>query len=296
MELEGIINEHFNELNENEKAIIEYIIKNKANCQEMTIIELAKETLTSKSSILRLTQKLGFSGYSEFKYSIRKDISKQNNVGQEYDLYSMQIKDIETTKKIFEQTELTPILKQMQEAERVFCYGTGWGQRNVLADFLRSMIAVGKYPILLKAKRELEMASKSDIKPSDLLIVVSLSGDIREVEKEMGILKLKGIPIVSITSLSNNIKIKTIRQKAEEELNKKKAEEEMCYHTYPFCLSINNNLLFSYLKSYFLSALAVACYPKSKVSGFNNVFHVDVPKSQFAYRQFKRERLLFSRL
>lgn len=49
MELEGIINEHFNELNENEKAIIEYIIKNKANCQEMTIIELAKETLTSKS-------------------------------------------------------------------------------------------------------------------------------------------------------------------------------------------------------------------------------------------------------
>mgnify|MGYP001770350456 CR=1 FL=1 len=77
MELEGIINEHFNELNENEKAIIEYIIKNKANCQEMTIIELAKETLTSKSSILRLTQKLGFSGYSEFKYSIRKDISKQ---------------------------------------------------------------------------------------------------------------------------------------------------------------------------------------------------------------------------
>ena len=90
MELEGIINGHFHELNENEKAIIEYIIKNKANCQEMTIIELAKETLTSKSSILRLTQKLGFSGYSEFKYSIRKDISKQNNVGQEYDLYSMQ--------------------------------------------------------------------------------------------------------------------------------------------------------------------------------------------------------------
>ena len=204
MELEGIINEHFQELNENEKAIIEYIIRNKEKCQEMTIIELAKETLTSKSSILRLTQKLGFSGYSEFKYSIRKDISKQAIVGQEYDLYSMQIKDIEATKKIFEQTELTPILKQLHEANRIYCYGTGWGQRNVLADFLRSMIAVGKYPILLEAKRELEMASKSDIRPSDLLIVVSLSGDIREVEKEMGILKLKGIPIVSITSLSNN--------------------------------------------------------------------------------------------
>ena len=63
------------------------------------------------------------------------------------------------------------------------------------------------------------------------------------------------------------------------EKQQKKAEEEMCYHTCPFCLSNNNNLLFSYLKSYFLSALAVACYPKSKVSGFNNMFHVDVPKS-----------------
>ena len=48
MELEGIINEHFHELNENEKAIIEYIIKNKANRQEMTIIELAQETLPPK--------------------------------------------------------------------------------------------------------------------------------------------------------------------------------------------------------------------------------------------------------
>jgi hypothetical protein len=28
-----------------------------------------------------------------------------------------------------------------------------------------------------------------------------------------------------------------------------------------------------------LSALTVACYPKSKISGFNNVFHVDVPKA-----------------
>ncbi len=133
MELEGIINDHFHELNENEKAIVEYIIKNKEKCQEMTIIELAKETLTSKSSILRLTQKLGFSGYSEFKYSIRKDISKKNVTGEKQDLYSLQIEDIETTKKIFEQTELTPILKQLDEAERIFCYGTGWGQRNVLA-------------------------------------------------------------------------------------------------------------------------------------------------------------------
>lgn len=204
MELEGIINEHFHELNENEKAIIQYIVKNKAECQEITIIALAKATLTSKSSILRLTKKLGFSGYSEFKYSIRKDVSKSSVGAGETDLYPLLEKDIQTTIKIFEQTDLTPILKRIHESNRIFCYGTGWGQRNVLADFLRMMIAVHKYPIMLGAKTELEMTAKATINPDDLLIVVSLSGDIKEVEKEMGMLKLKGIPILSITSLSNN--------------------------------------------------------------------------------------------
>lgn len=64
LELEALINAHYHELNENDLQILSFIVNNKQSVHQMTITELAKLTLTSKSTVLRLTKKLGFSGYS----------------------------------------------------------------------------------------------------------------------------------------------------------------------------------------------------------------------------------------
>lgn len=204
MQLEKIYNQHFHELSENERLIMDYILQHKKECQQMTIVEVAQATLTSKSSVSRLAQKLGFAGYSEFKYAMRLDVGQEDHPERKEAFYLMQEKDIAATKKIFEQTDIRPILKQLEEAKRVFCYGTGWGQLDVLSDLRRNLMAVGKYCITLPAKRELEMTVKENITPDDFLIVVSLSGDIAEVEKEMHRLKMREVPILSITNMSNN--------------------------------------------------------------------------------------------
>ncbi|MEG0443159.1 MAG: MarR family transcriptional regulator [Carnobacterium sp.] len=71
MDLEALINQHYRELNESDLQILSYIIQNKEKCKGMTIIALAQETLTSKSTISRIVKKIVFSGYSEFKYSLK---------------------------------------------------------------------------------------------------------------------------------------------------------------------------------------------------------------------------------
>lgn len=59
---------------ESEKCIADYIIKNKNQVQQLTAKELAKETLTSKSSIVRFCKKLGVSGFQELKKHIYAEI------------------------------------------------------------------------------------------------------------------------------------------------------------------------------------------------------------------------------
>ena len=204
MDLEVLVNQHYQELNENDLQIISYVMKHKNKCQTMPIVELAKKTLTSKSSIVRLAKKLGFSGFSEFKYSLKSDSEQLQRKETQVNFSSMQSVDSQATLKLFNQTDLSPILKEIHAAKRIFCYGTGWGQRDVLSDFRRNFVPLEKFFILLSAQRELQMAAASTITEDDLLIVLSLSGDIQEVKDEMNMLKLKGIPILSITNLRNN--------------------------------------------------------------------------------------------
>ncbi len=64
---------------ESEKCIADYILKHKNQIQQLTAKELAKETLTSKSAIIRLCKKLGISGFQELKKHIFTDIALQVN-------------------------------------------------------------------------------------------------------------------------------------------------------------------------------------------------------------------------
>lgn len=59
---------------ESEKCIADYILEHKNQVQQLTAKELAKNTLTSKSSIVRLCKKLGISGYQELKKHIFAEI------------------------------------------------------------------------------------------------------------------------------------------------------------------------------------------------------------------------------
>ena len=67
----------YSTLSDNEKDMIQYIRNHKSDVVDMPINELAKVLLSSKSSVLRLAQKLGYTGYSELKYSLKKDIVKK---------------------------------------------------------------------------------------------------------------------------------------------------------------------------------------------------------------------------
>jgi len=202
LSIETRMNKNYKKLNKNDEEILSYILQNKEKVSDMTIIALAEKTLTSKSSVMRLTKKLGYSGYSELKYSLANELSPvENSSIQSFSSY--QEEEINTTKKLFNQMDIHPLLNKIYRSKRIYCYGTGWAQRDILSNLKRSMVPLNKDLILINSSTELEFAA-DNMTQDDLVIIVSLSGDIKGAEDAIESLTLQNISILSITDLNNN--------------------------------------------------------------------------------------------
>jgi len=65
-------------LTENDFLIWSYITNHKKNSLTMSINELAKQCNVSRTTIMRFCQKLGFDGFSEFKYHLKNELTQEN--------------------------------------------------------------------------------------------------------------------------------------------------------------------------------------------------------------------------
>jgi len=66
-----------NKLNELELSVYQYVVSNLEEVSEMTVRELSNSCHVSTASILRFCNKLGYSGYSEFRYVIKQKLNER---------------------------------------------------------------------------------------------------------------------------------------------------------------------------------------------------------------------------
>ena len=76
MKFEDLIKENKEKFTQTDFDIVDFLINNKNKKLDLSINEFAKKCLTSRTSILRFSKKLGFEGYSEFKYFLNKKEEK----------------------------------------------------------------------------------------------------------------------------------------------------------------------------------------------------------------------------
>ncbi|SFB99833.1 transcriptional regulator, RpiR family [Alkalibacterium subtropicum] len=198
--LHELINKHAGKLSENDYYMLNYVQKHTDKVKNMTILELSKECNMSKSSVLRLTKKLGFSGYSEFKYYLKEQTSRKT-VSE--DIFDLSMTDVQTTLNLFKKINKVPIYELIKNAETIYAYGTGWGQQNALQELKRYLLSMNKYLYIIPAKKELQVTI-SHMKPTDLVIFTSLSGEIDEIMTDLKTIHYNQVPTVSITNFKNN--------------------------------------------------------------------------------------------
>lgn len=197
-----IINAHYEKLNDSDMQSLSMIMDNPAQIAGMSIEEVAKKCNTSKSSVLRLTQKLGFSGFSEFKSCLKWE--NQNKMINHQDAFESIRKDFMTTCQHLEaSSHLEKIAQRIHTAQNVVLYGTGQAQRYCAMEMQRLFMEANKYIYYVGASDEFRMLSKN-LGVDDLVIILSLSGNISKIKDTLQLLKVKEVKMASITNLQNN--------------------------------------------------------------------------------------------
>lgn len=201
MTLDRLINEKREKLTESDLEILSYFVMNKANLIDKNIQDLATAIHVSKSTIVRLTQKLGFSGFAEFKFYLKNEqkdmqLPADNNM-------SLLEKDIQNTLSLIQQTNMVPLCKKIDTVKRVFVYGTDWGEKKAADDLVRNFMSCGIFMIHIPSVTELHW-NINRFTSEDLIIFISFSGENKAIEKNITKLQLRKIPICSITPLHQN--------------------------------------------------------------------------------------------
>lgn len=199
------LTERYNELTDLEKKIVEYIMNNPRKIQDSSASEIADAIYVSKTSIINLSKKLGFEGYSELRYYV-KDYLKDNeknkpNLSFEDMLDSI---NIEVTKTLSLQSKdnIKEIVKKILSSRIVYVIGRGASEP--IANLLCSRLALLNVKAILIGDPNIIDVLGNSLALDESVIVMSLSGETERILTIAKTARARGVDVIALTSFTNN--------------------------------------------------------------------------------------------
>jgi len=201
MVLDKLVNEYYDALSDNDLYVIKVIHDNIDDMKVMKIQELAELSHISISSIHRLAKKLGFDGYSDLKSYIKLNDAAGEDT---QDLMELLEHDIKQTLKHLDQLNFDRLNRMIDEAPFIYIYGTGTAQLEVANDVQRQLLSLYKRSMVLKNEREL-MNGIEQLADGEILLIISLSGETKNFEDIIHLIKARNVQYISVTTLKDNL-------------------------------------------------------------------------------------------
>jgi DNA-binding MurR/RpiR family transcriptional regulator len=204
----------------NSEAILaSYILENKNKILSMSVQELAKETYTSTSSIVRLCRKIGLRGFADFKIEFAAQLQKhwtesnQINVNFPFDkndsfheitktLYQLSVDALNETYQKMQYKDYEKAAQLIKRAKKIAAFGAGDCYTKAV-EFQGRMIKINcmvHTSHLMNEDHSLATAFTQE----DCALVLSYSGENRFTYGVVELLKRNKVPIIAITGDVNS--------------------------------------------------------------------------------------------
>lgn len=206
MKIEELINNAYETLSEGERALGKYILEHKKEISSLGISRLAEICLSSKSSILRFSQKLGFSGYTEMKNFLKWETHvAENNITQK-DFGKLVIKNVEETVNHLNEQNLLDICEAIETSANVYLIGTGPLQQGLTHEMQRIFLGMGKnlQIVPIDINTTIYQLVIERISEKDMIIAFSGSGNNMMLQEGLQIPIMKKVKILAITGSTSN--------------------------------------------------------------------------------------------
>ncbi len=202
-------------LSEVERGLAAYILKNPGSVVEMNIRELAQASFSSPSTITRLCRKLGTRGYTDFKVRLSGELHQEENGHPSIDanvpfssgdsmekiaktIADISMESIQGTYRSLQYGRMENIVRCMMKSQRIDVYGEG-DSLYAAFEFKNKMLRIGRTVCIeMGVTQQSYQALGSD--PSHCAVLISYSGENKNVIKVADILHKRRVPIVLITS------------------------------------------------------------------------------------------------
>lgn len=206
MTLIELVNSVYGTFSDTEEVICSYLLENESKVMNMTINEFAKESLSSKSSVIRFSQKLGFTGFSEMKTFIKWENERKDDVDNDYSFFHQVLSDSLETIDYLKKKDFNAIYEEFYQANNIYILSTGVTQQLQASEFQRLFMLSGKDVRMIPGNIKIaEFRRMYEIlTQQDLVIVLSLSGENIDLENAINLLNQKKVTTLSISNYQNN--------------------------------------------------------------------------------------------
>ncbi|HWR11714.1 MAG TPA: MurR/RpiR family transcriptional regulator [Rectinemataceae bacterium] len=198
-----------------ERKVAGFILDFPEEVVNMSIDELAASCSTSTASVVRLCKSVGYSGYKEFCRVLDSDLANQqgNIVYEEIhpgdsleaivsSVSKSDMKAIEGTLSLVDMAELGKAVDALCAAPRIDFYGVGTSGLVAL-DASNKFIRINKFTVAHADPHE-QILSATSLRPGDVAVLFSYSGETRDTTETCEIVKATGATIITVTRYGKN--------------------------------------------------------------------------------------------
>jgi DNA-binding MurR/RpiR family transcriptional regulator len=201
-----------------EQQIGQFIIDDPERMLGLSSARLAKVTGRSQSSVVKFSQKLGFTGYQQLKLAVNKAKAQEwqapagiihgtIDASDSYmtilqKLIGSKLLSMRETSAVNDERTIDQALDILVTARRIQLAGVG-ASSLVARDFSYKLLKLGR-TVLLDSDNHIQIANVSNLGSDDLLVALSYSGNSMEVVRIAELAKARGATVISITGLQPN--------------------------------------------------------------------------------------------
>lgn len=206
-------------LSANEKAAAAYLAGHSDEIAHLSITDIASASFVSASTVVRLSSKLGYSGYKELKQAMIEEnkylnayftdvdpnmpFRKEDSLKRISEKISSLLQDsIADTCSLIDEKQLSIATGYLCKARTINVFGITFAIETAY-DFRLKMMSIGKNVSIISNPEEFIFTLQS-ADEGTCSIMISYSGETKELIDAAAYCRMKGFPVIAITSIGNN--------------------------------------------------------------------------------------------